>query len=207
VAYSKTYVLTGGTGFIGRFLLAEMVKRKGGVHVLVRPGSVKKREAVLDGIPGARRRVKALPGDITKKSLGLAPKTRPLGFNPLVERWLAEGDTFEKIAAAEIGRLEQLPRFDVCQEAIAIDRNDASRAATQPDAAAVLGNELFAQRPTKTMEGLTEGISGIRFGAATPEELDELVPPHFVPSGQESKHCQRLTEAKARHWLATLVRS
>ena len=36
------YFVTGATGFIGRFLVSNLLKRKGQVHVLVRKGSAKK---------------------------------------------------------------------------------------------------------------------------------------------------------------------
>src|SRR6266513_1679605 len=59
------YVVTGGTGFIGRRLVAELAKGKEPVHVLVRKQSV-------DKLKGAGRNVKPLVGDITEKNLGVA---------------------------------------------------------------------------------------------------------------------------------------
>jgi len=59
------YVVTGGTGFIGRRLVAELAKGTEPVHVLVRKQSAGK-------LKGAGRTVKPLVGDITKKNLGLA---------------------------------------------------------------------------------------------------------------------------------------
>src|SRR5207247_422211 len=64
-------VLTGGTGFIGRHLLAELVKRDGEVHVLVREQSKARLKDLAQKTPGARRKVKALVGDITQAGLGL----------------------------------------------------------------------------------------------------------------------------------------
>ena len=40
------YFVTGATGFIGRFLVTDLLKRKGTVHVLVRKDSQKKLEAI-----------------------------------------------------------------------------------------------------------------------------------------------------------------
>ena len=60
-----TSVVTGGTGFIGRRLVAELAKGKDPVHVLVREQSKAK-------LKGAGRNVKPLIGDITKPNLGLA---------------------------------------------------------------------------------------------------------------------------------------
>ena len=41
-----SYFVTGGTGFIGRFLIGNLLKRKGSIHVLVRKASLKKFEAM-----------------------------------------------------------------------------------------------------------------------------------------------------------------
>ena len=35
-----TYFVTGGTGFIGRFLIDKLARREGNIYVLVRKGSV-----------------------------------------------------------------------------------------------------------------------------------------------------------------------
>ena len=37
-----SYFVTGGTGFLGRFLIGNLLKRKGTIHVLVRKASSKK---------------------------------------------------------------------------------------------------------------------------------------------------------------------
>ena len=41
-----TYFVTGGTGFIGRFLIDKLLEREGTIHVLVRKASVKKLDAL-----------------------------------------------------------------------------------------------------------------------------------------------------------------
>lgn len=66
------YLVTGGTGFLGRQVLARLIARDdcGTVHVLVRPGSRDKllrRTARLDGAD----RVAPLVGDLTQPRLGL----------------------------------------------------------------------------------------------------------------------------------------
>jgi NAD(P)-dependent dehydrogenase (short-subunit alcohol dehydrogenase family) len=59
------YLVTGGTGFIGRFLLAELTARPGvEVNVLVRPGSIRKLERWGD-------RVKAVEGDVGEPRAGV----------------------------------------------------------------------------------------------------------------------------------------
>ena len=73
-----TYLLTGATGFIGRHLVHELLKRDGDIHVLVRPASMEKFEAMLSETPGALGRVKPVTGDITQKECGLAEEDRRL---------------------------------------------------------------------------------------------------------------------------------
>ncbi|WP_297114112.1 SDR family oxidoreductase [Thermomonas sp.] len=41
-----SYFVTGGTGFLGRFLIGNLLKRKGSIHVLVRKESMKKFDAL-----------------------------------------------------------------------------------------------------------------------------------------------------------------
>ncbi len=66
------YLVTGATGFIGRFLVPELLRRDGDVHVLVRPGSEGKlaRRAELWG---AADRVKPVSGDLAAPMLGIDP--------------------------------------------------------------------------------------------------------------------------------------
>jgi uncharacterized protein YbjT (DUF2867 family) len=42
------YFVTGGTGFIGRFLLPRLLDRGGRVYLLVRPGSLAKVEGLRE---------------------------------------------------------------------------------------------------------------------------------------------------------------
>ena len=59
------YVVTGGTGFIGRHLLRELDRRGQPIHVLVRPQSVARLERL------GLRNVRPLPGDVTVPGLGV----------------------------------------------------------------------------------------------------------------------------------------
>jgi NAD(P)-dependent dehydrogenase (short-subunit alcohol dehydrogenase family) len=69
-----SYFVTGATGFIGRRLVAELVKnRRGTIWVLVRPGS----EAKLDSFRyrwNDSTRIKAVPGQLTESGLGVDPE-------------------------------------------------------------------------------------------------------------------------------------
>ena len=70
------YFLTGGTGFIGRFLVEKLLARGGDVHVLVREESLGKLEALKERWGTAAERVHGVIGDLGKPGLGLDQKTR-----------------------------------------------------------------------------------------------------------------------------------
>ncbi len=74
-----TYFVTGATGFVGKFLVANLLKRDNGkagpIYVLVRKQSVKKLDATIAwwGLdPKTQKRVIPLVGDLGKAKLGLA---------------------------------------------------------------------------------------------------------------------------------------
>ena len=64
------YFITGGTGFIGRFLLDRLLARGAVVHVLVRPGSMHKLEALRERFEVGADRLVAVVGDIGQPQLG-----------------------------------------------------------------------------------------------------------------------------------------
>ena len=68
-----SYFVTGATGFIGRFLVSNLLKRKGTVHVLLRKGSEKKLDAIATSMGWDRKRIVVVTGDLSKPRLGLAP--------------------------------------------------------------------------------------------------------------------------------------
>src|SRR5690606_34856049 len=68
-----SYFVTGATGFIGRFLVSNLLKRKGTIHVLVRKGSEKKLDAIASSMGWDRKRIVVVTGDLSKPKLGLAP--------------------------------------------------------------------------------------------------------------------------------------
>jgi NAD(P)-dependent dehydrogenase (short-subunit alcohol dehydrogenase family) len=65
------YFVTGATGFIGRHLVAELLKRDGTIYVLVREGSRGKLEALLQRLGASEGRIVAVPGDLSKPGLGV----------------------------------------------------------------------------------------------------------------------------------------
>jgi NAD(P)-dependent dehydrogenase (short-subunit alcohol dehydrogenase family) len=66
-----SYFVTGGTGFLGRYLVGNLLKRKGTIHVLVRKGSEKKFDAIAERMGWDRKRVLPVEGDLAKPKLGL----------------------------------------------------------------------------------------------------------------------------------------
>ena len=67
------YFVTGGTGFIGRNLIANLVKRGGTVHVLVRSENAQEKLVHLQQQTGAAdKQLLPVYGDLSKPRLGLS---------------------------------------------------------------------------------------------------------------------------------------
>jgi NAD(P)-dependent dehydrogenase (short-subunit alcohol dehydrogenase family) len=67
------YFVTGATGFIGRHLVEQLLKRDGDIHVLVREGSTGRLEELIDAWgPEAKGRVKPVLGDLSEPKLGVS---------------------------------------------------------------------------------------------------------------------------------------
>src|SRR5438128_2564899 len=66
------YFVTGGTGFIGRFLIENLLKREEPIYVLVRKGSLKKLDALRQTWGTLEKRVMPVIGDLAKSNLGVS---------------------------------------------------------------------------------------------------------------------------------------
>ncbi len=64
------YFVTGATGFIGRHLVAELLRRDGTIYALVREGSKGRLDALAQRL-GADDRIVPVPGDLSKEGLGI----------------------------------------------------------------------------------------------------------------------------------------
>src|SRR3954468_10441212 len=65
------YFVTGATGFIGRHLVAELLKRDGTIYVLVREGSRGKVDALAERLGAEEGRIVPVAGDLSKPDLGV----------------------------------------------------------------------------------------------------------------------------------------
>jgi NAD(P)-dependent dehydrogenase (short-subunit alcohol dehydrogenase family) len=63
------YFVTGGTGFIGRFLVERLLARGGTVYLLVRASSKDKIEALRERLDAPADRLVAVDGDLTRREL------------------------------------------------------------------------------------------------------------------------------------------
>ena len=72
------YFVTGATGFIGRHLVAELLKRDGTIFVLVREGSRGKLEALVQRLGAPEGRIVAVAGDLSKPELGVENFDQPI---------------------------------------------------------------------------------------------------------------------------------
>ncbi|MBS0387935.1 MAG: SDR family oxidoreductase [Proteobacteria bacterium] len=70
------YFITGGTGFIGRHLVALLAARGKPVYVLLRPGSRDKLAAIALAAPEQRRLIIPVEGDLDAEQLGIAADIR-----------------------------------------------------------------------------------------------------------------------------------
>jgi short-subunit dehydrogenase len=64
------YFVTGATGFIGRHLLEQLLKREGTIYVLVREGSRGRLDELVEKL-GAGDRIVPVVGDLSKEGLGI----------------------------------------------------------------------------------------------------------------------------------------
>jgi NAD(P)-dependent dehydrogenase (short-subunit alcohol dehydrogenase family) len=65
------YFVTGATGFIGRHLVAELLKRDGTIYALVREGSRGKLDALVQRLGADEGRIVPVTGDLSKPGLGV----------------------------------------------------------------------------------------------------------------------------------------
>jgi NAD(P)-dependent dehydrogenase (short-subunit alcohol dehydrogenase family) len=67
-----SYFVTGATGFIGRHLVEQLLKRDGEIHVLVREGSRDKLDELIRRWGGSPDRIVPVAGDLSEERLGVS---------------------------------------------------------------------------------------------------------------------------------------
>jgi NAD(P)-dependent dehydrogenase (short-subunit alcohol dehydrogenase family) len=67
-----SYFVTGGTGFIGRFLVEKLLARGEKIYLLMQDTSMHKYEALLERLGATEKQVIAVNGSLTKKNLGIS---------------------------------------------------------------------------------------------------------------------------------------
>jgi NAD(P)-dependent dehydrogenase (short-subunit alcohol dehydrogenase family) len=72
------YFVTGATGFIGRHLMAELLKRQGTIYVLVREGSRGKVDSLVQRLGAPQGRIRPVTGDLSKPALGVDGFSEPI---------------------------------------------------------------------------------------------------------------------------------
>jgi thioester reductase-like protein len=65
------YLVTGATGFIGRHLIEQLLKREGDIYVLVRDASTPRLEELIEGW-GQPQRIQPVVGDLQEPRLGVS---------------------------------------------------------------------------------------------------------------------------------------
>jgi short-subunit dehydrogenase/thioester reductase-like protein len=66
------YFVTGGTGFIGRYLVERLLKREGTIYMLVREGSRGRLEELIAGWGAEEDRIVPVIGDLSQPMLGVS---------------------------------------------------------------------------------------------------------------------------------------
>ena len=67
-----SYFLTGGTGFIGRFLVEKLLKREEKIYLLVQESSMSRYEQLLERFGATSNDVVAIVGNLTQPNLGIS---------------------------------------------------------------------------------------------------------------------------------------
>jgi NAD(P)-dependent dehydrogenase (short-subunit alcohol dehydrogenase family) len=70
-----SYFVTGGTGFIGRFLVEKLLKRGEKIYLLVQASGMDGYKKLLERWGVTSNEVEAVEGDLTKPNLGISDKT------------------------------------------------------------------------------------------------------------------------------------
>jgi NAD(P)-dependent dehydrogenase (short-subunit alcohol dehydrogenase family) len=102
-----SYFVTGATGFIGRYLVSNLLKRKGTVYVLVRKDSLKKLDAIAKKMGWDRKRVVVVEGDMTASMCGVSA-AQVKALNGKIRHFFHLAAIYDLTAKAEAQRVANI---------------------------------------------------------------------------------------------------
>ncbi|WP_045760758.1 SDR family oxidoreductase [Xanthomonas albilineans] len=102
-----TYFVTGATGFIGRYLMTNLLRRKGIVHVLLRKDSQRKFDALVREQGWDPKRLVVMHGDVSSASCGL-DVAQCKALNGKVKHFFHLAGLYDLTAKAQAQRLANL---------------------------------------------------------------------------------------------------
>lgn len=135
-----SYFVTGATGFIGRFLVSNLLKRKGTIHVLVRKDSQKKLEAIGRRMGWDMKRIVPVAGDMTAARCGLGA-AQAKALQGKVRHFFHLAAIYDLQASAES---QQVANIDGTRHAL--------------DLAAAIGAGCFHHASSIAAAGLYQGV-------------------------------------------------
>ncbi len=135
-----SYFVTGATGFIGRYLVGNLLKRTGMIHVLVRKDSQKKFDAIAKQAGWDLKRITVVHGDMTKPKCGLTP-TQVRNLSGKIKHFFHLAAIYDLSASAEA---QQAANIDGTQHAL--------------DLAAAIKTGVFHHTSSIAAAGLYPGI-------------------------------------------------
>lgn len=178
-----SYFVTGATGFIGRYLVSNLLKRSGTVYVLVRKDSQKKFDAIARKSGWDPKRVVAVAGDMTKPRCGLTP-TQLRNLNDKIKHFFHLAAVYDLTASVET---QQAANIDGTRHAL--------------DLAAALKVPLFHHTSSIAAAGLYPGI----FREDMFEEAEGLDDPYLRTKHDSEAMVRRETRFKWRIYRPGMV--
>jgi NAD(P)-dependent dehydrogenase (short-subunit alcohol dehydrogenase family) len=166
-----SYFVTGATGFIGRHLVSNLLKRKGTVYVLVRKSSQAKLRDIGERMGWDMARVQPVLGDLGKSKLGVSP-AQIKALSGKVKHFFHLAAIYDLAASAEaqIG-----PNVDGTRHAI--------------ECAEAIGAKTFHHTSSIAVAGLYSGV----FREDMFAEAEKLDHPYFRTKHEAEKvvreHC------------------
>ncbi len=166
-----SYFVTGATGFIGRHLVSNLLKRKGTVYVLVRKSSQGKLKDIGERMGWDMARVQVVAGDLGKPKLGVSP-AQLKALSGKVRHFFHLAAIYDLAASAEA---QVGPNVDGTRHAI--------------DCAEAIGAKTFHHTSSIAVAGLYSGV----FREDMFAEAEKLDHPYFRTKHEAEKvvreHC------------------